>query len=252
MITGAFARRRAAGSSLFPLADADAVLESGVLREPYFEVWEEGPIPLGLYSGMRQVSRAAPAGFAESSSSPRPATGGCRCTVTTPTSWSSRSPGARDWRIHAGPDGAGWRAGPIDAAGPEPAEILRTTLDAGEVLWVPRGFAHCATGERGLSAHLPVTVRDVGTADLGAALGGPLAEGIPAERPLGDEAITGVAERLLQDARDRPRGLSAADLVGMARRRAVARMPGRPEQAGLAQLAEVWNASAGDTVHMAS
>nr|WP_244218463.1 hypothetical protein [Streptomyces corchorusii] len=101
---------------------------------------------------------------------------------------------------------------------------------------MPRGFAHCATGKRGLSAHLPITVRDVGTADLGAALGGPLAEGLPAERPLGDEAITGPAERLLQDARDRPRGLSAADLVGMARRRTVALMPGRPEQASLARL----------------
>ncbi|MGW5498538.1 JmjC domain-containing protein [Streptomyces olivaceoviridis] len=275
--------------SPFTLADVDTVLETGLFREPYFEMWEEGPIPLGSYTITRHISRAAPGGFADGGRIRSLLEKGATLLLRSVDHWHGPTrevlaalagelgrgveafffvtppghqglplhrddadvlvlqvAGRKDWRIHAKPDSADWRAGPVDpSAGPEPAEILRTTLDTGEVLYVPRGFAHSATGERGLSAHLSVTVRDIGTADLGATLHGLLTEGLPAERPLGHEAITDAAERLLQDARDRLMKLSAADLVGMARRQAVARMPGRPDPADLEDLATAWNATAG-------
>jgi len=289
--------RPPAGSySPFTLADADAALETGLFREPYLEMWEEGPIPLSCYTTTRNISRATPGGFADGGRIRALMEQGATLLLRSVDHWHRPTrdvlaalagelgraveafffvtppghqglplhrddadvlvlqvAGRKDWRIHEQPDSADWRAGPVDpAAGPEPAEILRTALDPGEVLYVPRGFAHRALGAQGLSAHLSITVRDVGTADLAAALRDLLAEGSPAERPLGHQAITGAAERLLQEARSRLTDLSAAALVGTARRRAIARMPDPPEPTGLVRLAAACNRTAGQAGHPAT
>lgn len=51
--------------------------------------------------------------------------------------------GAKSWRIHPGP-----------------AAALETELTAGRLLYLPRGFAHAATGSEGLSVHLAFALRE--------------------------------------------------------------------------------------------
>ncbi|MFB8182163.1 JmjC domain-containing protein [Streptomyces sp. NPDC055966] len=71
--------------------------------------------------------------------------------------------GSKDWQIHPGTADGNWHPGPVSDPGPV---LLTTPLQTGEVLYIPRGFAHCATGSRGLSAHLSFTVREIGGSHL--------------------------------------------------------------------------------------
>lgn len=55
--------------------------------------------------------------------------------------------GSKRWTVHGGPTGdADWAPGAVADAGPA---LLETTLRAGEVLYIPRAFAHRAVGGEG-------------------------------------------------------------------------------------------------------
>ncbi|MFJ9541205.1 JmjC domain-containing protein [Streptomyces sp. NPDC101225] len=150
--------------------------------------------------------------------------------------------GGKTWHIHEGPADGNWHAGRVtDQDGPRPAEILRTTLRPGDVLYVPRGFAHLATGDQGLSAHLSLTVREAGTADLTDTLRSLLTEELSlAERPSGEEALLATATRLLAHAAERLATVAPADLLDRARARGRATMPPAPGTASFTELAAHW------------
>lgn len=146
--------------------------------------------------------------------------------------------GSKRWRVHEGPGDAGWAAGAI-GDGPQPAEVLATTLSKGEVLYIPRGFAHQAVGDGGLSVHLSLTIREAGTVDLHRALQRLLFAGLKLPpRPLGDDALLDVADRLLEHARTRLAETAPQDLLDRARATGSAR-PAAPELS-LAAIVRTW------------
>ncbi|GHD22004.1 JmjC domain-containing protein [Streptomyces galbus] len=153
--------------------------------------------------------------------------------------------GSKTWHLHEGPRDADWHAGRVTGQdGPRPAEILQTTLRPGDVLYVPRGFAHLATGDQGLSAHLSLTIREVGAADLADTVWSLLADEQPSsERPLGEEALLSTAASLLARTAERLAALTPADLLERARARGRATMPPTPATASFADLAAHWPAS---------
>ncbi|WP_176740424.1 JmjC domain-containing protein [Streptomyces sp. Ncost-T10-10d] len=112
--------------------------------------------------------------------------------------------GEKRWRVHAGPADGNWEPAREDG---DPGEVLlETVLRPGEVLYVPRGFAHHADAVGDApSVHLSLTVREAGTANLYALLQALLADGaaIPG-RPLDDEALTDAAEALIGHTRRTP------------------------------------------------
>lgn len=146
--------------------------------------------------------------------------------------------GSKSWRVHEGPGDAGWAPGPV-GDGPEPAEVLRTTLRKDQVLYIPRGFAHQAIGDGGLSVHLSLTIREAGTVELHRALQRMLFTGLTLPpRPLGDEALLDVAGRLLDRARGQLATLAPQDLVDHARNRDTTRNPAH--EPTLAAMARAW------------
>ncbi|MGW1892200.1 JmjC domain-containing protein [Streptomyces sp. NPDC002004] len=158
--------------------------------------------------------------------------------------------GSKSWNVHEGPADAAWRAGRVTADEPQPAELFRTVLRPGEVLYIPRGFAHRATGQDGLSAHLSLAVREIGVADLSGSLQEcALADG-DAEAsdagplPLSDDAITAAATALLDTARRHLADMTPDALVSHARQRRLARMPESSSGLSLAELASAWPAAA--------
>ncbi|MDH6222089.1 JmjC domain-containing protein [Streptomyces pseudovenezuelae] len=104
--------------------------------------------------------------------------------------------GSKDWRVHEGPANGDWRLGRVE--GEPPAEVLRTTMYASDVLYIPRGFPHQAVGSGGLSVHLSLTIREIHMRDLFRSLQKLSAKGmnIPA-RPLDDEAVLAAATTML-------------------------------------------------------
>ncbi|MEU7411978.1 cupin domain-containing protein [Streptomyces sp. NPDC042638] len=156
--------------------------------------------------------------------------------------------GSKTWHIHEGPADENWHAGRVtDQDGPRPPELLRTTLHPGDVLYVPRGFAHRASGDQGLSAHLSLTVREVGASDLVDTLRSLIAEELSLpERPLGEEALASTAARLLTHTAERLAGLDAANLVNRARARGRAGMPPAPDTGSFAELAAHWSTAPAD------
>ncbi|MGC5040310.1 JmjC domain-containing protein [Streptomyces sp. DT190] len=138
-----------------------------------------------------------------------------------------------------------WHAGRVaDQDGPRPAEILETTLRPGDVLYVPRGFAHLATGDQGLSAHLSLTIREVGAAELTDTVRSLISDELqPAARPLGEEALLSAATRLLARTVERLAALTPADLLARTRARGRATMPPTPDTTSFTELAAHWPAS---------
>ncbi|WP_087885197.1 JmjC domain-containing protein [Streptomyces alboflavus] len=154
--------------------------------------------------------------------------------------------GSKSWYVHEGPADARWQAGRVRDDEPQPAELLHTVLRPGEVLYIPRGFAHRATGQEGLSAHLSLAVREIGVAEL---LDGIQEHAIRADgtedagagpRPLSDAAITAEAKKLLETARRQLANLTEESLVAHARQLHMDRMPPRPEGLRLSELAAAW------------
>ncbi|WP_406841526.1 JmjC domain-containing protein (plasmid) [Streptomyces sp. AHU1] len=158
--------------------------------------------------------------------------------------------GSKSWNVHEGPVSADWRAGRVTADEPQPAELFRTVLQPGQVLYIPRGFAHCATGQDGLSAHLSLAVREIGVPDLSGSLkecvfsdGGAGAGGME-PLPLSDDAITAAATELLESARQQLAALTPDGLVAHARERRLAGMPQSSLGASLSDLASAWPGAA--------
>ncbi len=109
--------------------------------------------------------------------------------------------GEKRWRVHAGPADGNWEPAREDE---NPGEVLLdTVLRPGEVLYIPRGFAHWASAEGDApSAHLSLTIREVGTANLYALLQVLLTDGLDLPgRPLDDTAMDAAAEQLITHSR---------------------------------------------------
>ncbi|WP_053847154.1 JmjC domain-containing protein [Streptomyces sp. NRRL B-24085] len=144
--------------------------------------------------------------------------------------------GSKQWSVHEGPADGDWKPGPCTGA--EPAEVLRATVRAGEVLYIPRGFAHQAVGDGGLSAHLSLTIREVGVVELFRTLQRTAFEGLKmAPRPLDDRSITDAAAELIERARGRLAELTPEQLVDLARASQRARMPAPRHVISLSDMA---------------
>lgn len=69
--------------------------------------------------------------------------------------------GSKRWQVHGAPAGDAWEVGYEPDPGPV---VLETTVERGQVLYIPRGAPHSAVGRSGgLSVHLSLTVRRPGT-----------------------------------------------------------------------------------------
>ncbi|POX64484.1 cupin [Streptomyces sp. Ru62] len=146
--------------------------------------------------------------------------------------------GAKRWRIHEGPADGNWRAGRIKDDEPQPAELLETVIRPGQVLYIPRGFAHRAVGQEGLSAHLSLTIREAGTADLTDALARHAVAGAGLDAlPVTADALTGTAKKLLENAVRRLSELTPQELVDSARRHRMAHMPAATAPLSLTETA---------------
>lgn len=134
--------------------------------------------------------------------------------------------GSKSWRVHEGPVNGHWRAGKVRDDESQPAAVFEAVLRPGEVMYLPRGFAHCATGQEGLSVHLSLGVREVAAADLTESLRRTLTSDVlVAPMPISDEAVADTAATLLANARRRLDRLTADDLVALARQDRVTQMP---------------------------
>jgi ribosomal protein L16 Arg81 hydroxylase len=124
--------------------------------------------------------------------------------------------GSKLWKVRSGPENHHWRTGPVPGD-PGPV-ILDAKLTQGQVLYIPRGYAHSAIGAQGLSAHLSLTVREIGGIDLVRAVPRLLLVDtkVPA-RPLDDSALLEMAVMLLESARSRLARLEPQDLIRHAR-----------------------------------
>ncbi|MEV4613550.1 cupin domain-containing protein [Kitasatospora sp. NPDC049258] len=124
--------------------------------------------------------------------------------------------GSKRWSVHGGPDGGGWAPGPAAQSGPA---LLETTLRQGQVLYIPRGFAHAAVGDEGLSCHLSLTIREVGSQQLYRTLQHLLLDGLtlPA-RPLTEADLLDNSARLLAHFATRLDAIDPRHLLTAARR----------------------------------
>lgn len=149
--------------------------------------------------------------------------------------------GTKTWYVHAAPTVADWSLGEI-ADDEHSPRLLRTALEPGSVLYVPRGFAHRAVGTAGLSAHLSLTVRDISLPDLCSALQQELSRDLdlPA-RPLGQAAISDACATLLDHVRARLGTLTPQDLERAARSRHARRPVDAADRETLAEAARNWN-----------
>ncbi|MFJ5840479.1 JmjC domain-containing protein [Streptomyces shenzhenensis] len=159
--------------------------------------------------------------------------------------------GSKSWKVHEGPTDGAWRAGRVRSDEPQPAELFHTVLRPGETLYIPRGFAHRATGQDGLSAHLSLTVREIGVADLSLSLKDHVLRGGDGEAagegplPRSDDALTAAAAAILDNARRHLADLTPDALVAHARQRRMDRMPTPVPGLSLADLAAAWTTTAG-------
>ncbi|WP_405590630.1 JmjC domain-containing protein [Streptomyces sp. NBC_01190] len=124
--------------------------------------------------------------------------------------------GNKQWTVKGGPSRGDWQIGKVtEDAGPA---LLETTLSPGQVLYIPRGYAHSAVGHQGLSLHLSLTVREVGTPHLVRALQRLLVHGLRLPgRPLDDETLLAGAATLIEAVRERIATVEPADLLRSAR-----------------------------------
>ena len=120
--------------------------------------------------------------------------------------------GAKTWFVHDAPAAPDWTPGEL-ADDEHSRRRLRTVLQPGDVLYVPRAFAHRAVGAGGLSAHLSLTVRDVSLEQLKAVLEQRLSEGLGLpDRPLGEAAIADACAAVLGHYRARLEAITPEEL----------------------------------------
>ncbi|MFJ5229270.1 JmjC domain-containing protein [Kitasatospora sp. NPDC088391] len=144
--------------------------------------------------------------------------------------------GRKRWRVHGGPPDGSW--GPGEVAEPGPV-LLEETLGENEVLYIPRGFAHAAVGDQGLSAHLSLTVREVGSRQLYRALQDLLlGEHRPPARPLDDDALLAGGAAMIERLRHGLAAVTPTALLDAARAAQRAAAPAPAATGGLTALAE--------------
>ncbi|MCC3776000.1 cupin domain-containing protein [Streptomyces sp. UNOB3_S3] len=155
--------------------------------------------------------------------------------------------GRKTWYVHDAPAVADWSPGELPDGERSP-RLLHRVLEPGDVLYVPRGFAHRAVGAAGLSAHLSLTIRDISLQDLRTALERLLSEGLdlPA-RPLGEAAITDACATLLGHARARLDAIGPEDLRPAARAARTRRPDAPPVTETFAGTARDWETGAPGT-----
>ncbi|MFJ6749160.1 JmjC domain-containing protein [Streptomyces sp. NPDC091266] len=157
--------------------------------------------------------------------------------------------GSKSWKVHEGPAGGAWHAGRVTSDEQQPAELFHTVLTPGQVLYIPRGFAHQAVGQDGLSAHLSLAVREIGVADLSGRLQDCVVRAADddavdaAPLPLSDDEITAAAKTLLETARRQLAGMTPEALVAHARQHRRNGMTVPPTTLSLADLARTWPAT---------
>lgn len=124
--------------------------------------------------------------------------------------------GSKAWTVKGGPDTANWRQGRV--SGDPGPDLLETTLHPGDVLYIPRGHAHMAVGNEGLSMHLSLTIREVGAQELVRAAPRLLLGGLKlATRPLDDESLLASAAHVLDLMRARRSEVGPQELLDHAR-----------------------------------
>ncbi|MGW4897581.1 JmjC domain-containing protein [Kitasatospora sp. NPDC004240] len=134
--------------------------------------------------------------------------------------------GSKSWRVHGGPADGHWEPDACPRPGPV---LLETTIEPGQVLYLPRGFAHRAVGEHGLSLHLSLTLREIGSRQLHQEAGRLLAEAWSGPvRPLDEAGLEEAAAELLARYAARLAALDPAELVARARRSTVRAQEGEP------------------------
>ncbi|MEV5780809.1 JmjC domain-containing protein [Streptomyces sp. NPDC048448] len=109
--------------------------------------------------------------------------------------------GVKRWKVYSGPADGNWEPGLVAEDPGEP--LLDSVLRAGEVLYVPRGFAHAAAAaEDASSVHLSFTIREAGTPNLDAVLQALVAADarLPV-RPLDEESLVRAASEVIAGAR---------------------------------------------------
>ncbi|MGW3042360.1 JmjC domain-containing protein [Kitasatospora sp. NPDC001159] len=125
--------------------------------------------------------------------------------------------GRKTWYVHDAPAAAEWSLGELPDDEHSPRR-LHSVLEPGDVLYVPRAFAHRAVGADGLSGHLSLTVRDLALPDLRTALEQLLSDGLALPtRPLGEAAIAEACATLLGHARAKLDTVAPEDLLRVAR-----------------------------------
>lgn len=140
--------------------------------------------------------------------------------------------GSKHWTVYGGPTNSTWAPGAASDVGPA---LLDRTIQEGEVLYVPRGFAHEATSERGLSVHLSLTVREVSAQELYVTLQRLLLDGLTLPpRPLSDDALLDSAEQVLDRFRTKLATITAHDILDSARATRQASETSAPTLAALA------------------
>jgi ribosomal protein L16 Arg81 hydroxylase len=124
--------------------------------------------------------------------------------------------GSKHWKVYAGPGDANWSPGRAGNVGPA---LLDETVHEGEVLYIPRGFAHEAISEQSLSVHLSFTIREVSVSELYAALQRLLLDGLPlSRRPLTEDDLLDDAQGLLDRFRVGLSKITAPEVLADARR----------------------------------
>ncbi|WP_438306828.1 JmjC domain-containing protein (plasmid) [Streptomyces sp. HUAS TT11] len=124
--------------------------------------------------------------------------------------------GSKKWTVRSGPTGHHWRAGGV--AGDPGAVLLDATVSTGQVLYIPRGYAHSAVGDQGLSAHLSLTIREIGAVDLVRSVPKLLLDKVQLPAlPLDESALLDSAATLLEAANKQLATLEPHDVVRHAR-----------------------------------
>ncbi|MFB7665273.1 JmjC domain-containing protein [Kitasatospora sp. NPDC056138] len=140
--------------------------------------------------------------------------------------------GGKRWKVYDGPRNTAWSPGRAGNVGPA---LLAEVVREGEVLYIPRGYAHEAVGEQDeLSVHLSFTIREVGRSELYSALERLLLDGMSLNhRPRTEQELLDDAEHLLDRFRAGADRLTAADVLAEARRAEA--IGGEPARSALAR-----------------